>query len=139
MEVDFEARRDVIWSAAVELAAGVGGRVPTSAGLPGGLIDEVVNLVGPCRFNPVWKRFYHLLKLKDDEPISNFAFNFNLRPYSLVESPTPILGSFDPAFLALPKEVLVMAGGLHYTSPPLSQLNLCQLSLRRCVPLRTLK
>lgn len=74
IEIDFSVRRTAIWAAAVELASGVDGVVPASSGEPGGLIDEVVNLV---------------------------------------ESPTPILGGFDPAFLALPKEVLVMVMRKH--------------------------
>ena len=74
IEIDFEARREMIWSTAGELAAGVGGVVPASSGEPGGLIDEVVNLI---------------------------------------ESPTPILGNFDAAFLSLPKEVLVMVMRKH--------------------------
>ena len=72
--IDFDARRTQIWAAAEELAAGVNGIVPASAGESGGLIDEVINLV---------------------------------------ESPTPILGGFDPAFLELPKEVLVMVMRKH--------------------------
>eukprot|EP00740_Mantoniella_antarctica_P015918 CAMPEP_0181369404 /NCGR_PEP_ID=MMETSP1106-20121128/12754_1 /TAXON_ID=81844 /ORGANISM="Mantoniella antarctica, Strain SL-175" /LENGTH=1063 /DNA_ID=CAMNT_0023485887 /DNA_START=49 /DNA_END=3236 /DNA_ORIENTATION=- len=74
IEIDQDVRRDAIWTAATLLAAGVSGVIPAGAGQPGGLIDEVVNLV---------------------------------------ESPTPILGDFDPAFLALPKEVLVMVMRKH--------------------------
>ena len=74
IEIDVEKRRDAIWSAAIALADGVNGVVPPSSGEPGGLIDEVVNLV---------------------------------------ESPKLILGDFDPAFLALPKEVLVMVMRKH--------------------------
>jgi len=44
-------------------------------------------LVGRCRFNPVEVRvesaWFQLLKLKYDEPLSHFAFNFNLRHCSL--------------------------------------------------------
>ena len=74
IEIDVEKRREAIWSAAIALADGVNGVVPPSSGEPGGLIDEVVNLV---------------------------------------ESPKLILGDFDPAFLALPKEVLVMVMRKH--------------------------
>jgi hypothetical protein len=42
--------------------------------------------VGCCRLNPVEARvgstWFQRLKLRYDEPLSNFAFNFNLRHYS---------------------------------------------------------
>ena len=74
IEISMDARREAIWAGAKALADTVDGVVPVSSGEPGGLIDEVVNLI---------------------------------------ESPTPILGSFQPEFLALPKEVLVIVMRKH--------------------------
>jgi glycyl-tRNA synthetase len=74
IEISMDKRRDAIWRGAVALAESVNGVVPPSSGEPGGLLDEVVNLV---------------------------------------EAATPILGSFKPEFLALPKEVLVIVMRKH--------------------------
>jgi glycyl-tRNA synthetase len=70
--LDINERKNIILTAAKDLAKSVGGEIPS--GSQGDLLDEIANLV---------------------------------------EAPTPVLGTFDPAFLDLPKEVLVMVMRKH--------------------------
>ena len=50
------------------------------------LVEQATAEVGRCRLNPVEARFerdwFQCLKLTYDEPLSNFAFNFNLCRYT---------------------------------------------------------
>jgi len=51
-------------------------------------------LVGRCRLTPgcpcVDHTWFQRVKLKYDEPLSSFAFNFDLRRYTLAESETDV-------------------------------------------------
>jgi len=66
-------------------------------------VEEYI-MVGRCRLtvsNPSRKRaWFQQLKLKCDEPLSNFAFNFNLRRYIMGQmragvTPTPTEAAVD--------------------------------------------
>ena len=55
------------------------------AGLPaagdGGGVLQLPTRVHRARVSPLESAWFERLKLKSDEPLSNIAFNFQLRPY----------------------------------------------------------
>jgi len=67
--------------------------------VPGGTVleCEALRMVWRCRYSVLKRAWFQRLKLKCDEPLSNFAFKFNLRRYSMTGHALIRLRSFEPA------------------------------------------